>query len=90
MAHKLKPQDEGKRLVTPSGDVVGVLERIEDEQIYVCPDPDLLTGYGSWICGTIQNVRSFRLDEGSVAEIDSDRVVLEQERSERSRVKSVH
>lgn len=85
----LKPQDEGKPLVTPRGDIVGVLDRMDGETAYVRPNEDLLAGYGSWIGGSIHDVESFRLDEGSIAKIASDRIVLGGNDVERSSGNSV-
>lgn len=89
MVHKLGPRDEGKPLVTPYGDVVGVLDRIDAETAYVRPNPGLLSGYGSWIAGSIGDVESFRLDEESVAEVTNDCVVIAQDTTEHSRVKRI-
>ncbi len=86
MARRLKPHDEGKALVTPRGDIVGVLDRIHAGTAYVRPTPGLLSGYGPWISGSIQDDKMFRLDEESVAEIASDRVVIERDSTEPSHV----
>lgn len=89
MVRGLQPRDEGKSLVTPGGDTVGVIERIDAGKAYVCPTPGLLTGYGSWICGTLGDGRSFQLDEAAVAEIECDCVVVERGTARRSRPKRV-
>lgn len=85
MVRKLAPRDEGKPLVTTGGDVVGVLERIDAEAAYVRPRPGLLTGYGSWIGGSMDDVESFRLDETAVRGVESDCVVIGTDAAERSR-----
>lgn len=89
MVRRLKPQDEGKRLVTPRGDLVGVLDRVQGGTAYVRPIPGLLSGYGPRIAGSIQDVESFRLDEESVADIVGDRVVIERDTTESSRVMNI-
>lgn len=76
MVRRLKPRDEGKPLVTPRGDVVGVLDRIDARTAYVRPNPGLLSAYGSWIAGPIGDDTVFRLDDESVTEIADDRVVV--------------
>lgn len=89
MAHKLNRQDEGKPIVTPHGDTLGVLDRVDAGNAYVRPNPGLLAGYGSWITGPMRDVESFRLNEESVAKIDSDRVVIKEDTTLPSRFKGL-
>lgn len=80
--HDSTDATQTRRLVTPEGDRVGTVERIRDGEIYVRPDPDLLAGYGSWLCGSWEDGAPFRLDDAAVAGIDGDAIVLRERESD--------
>lgn len=90
MAGRLSPEDEGKLLVTRSGDIVGVVDTIDEGTAYVRPNPGLLSGYGSWLAGPVQECSPFRLDDSAVAAIDSDRVVIGRDAARQSRLQDIN
>jgi hypothetical protein len=71
------PDDEGKRVVTPVGDSVGIVERVSGGAAYVRPRPGLVDCVGSWLNGCFDATDCYRLKEESVAEVHDDTIVLE-------------
>lgn len=70
------PEDEGKDLVTPDGDVVGSLVRVRGGDAYVEPIPGLLEGLGSWLTGTWDECEAFPLNPEHVV-VRETRIVLD-------------
>lgn len=77
MVQEFEPEDEGKRVVTTDGSVVGSVVEIRDGEAYVLPRPGLLDGCGSWITGTWSEKRAFSLDQRNVDAVREDEVVLD-------------
>ena len=75
-AHRLTPSDEGKPVVTPDGDVVGTVGRVEAEGVFVRPRTELLRGCGSWVAGPWERGEEFRLDCGAVVGVTERKVVI--------------
>ena len=75
-AHRLTPSDEGKPVVTPDGDVVGTVGRVEAEGVFVRPRTELLRGCGSWVAGPWERDEEFRLDCGTVVGVTERKVVI--------------
>ncbi|MFO7926471.1 MAG: hypothetical protein ACQET5_12890 [Halobacteriota archaeon] len=70
------PEDNGKQIVTPRGDVVGSIVRVRGGEAYVAPTAGLLEGCGSWLTGTWDEHDAFALDPGCVDAVLEDRIVL--------------
>jgi hypothetical protein len=66
--------DEGKRIVTTDGDVIGSVVRIEAGDAHVRPKPELWEGCGSWIMG--YRCGAFRLNEEHVESITDERIII--------------
>ena len=75
-AHRFTPSDEGKPVVTPDGDVVGTVGRVEPEGVFVRPRTELLRGCGSWVAGPWERGEEFRLDCGAVVGVTEREVVI--------------
>lgn len=73
MTGTLTAADEGKPVVTPAGEIVGRIVRIDDA-VFVRPCPELVAGYGSLLTGCWDSVDCLRLDESAVATVDDDTV----------------
>lgn len=65
------PEDEGKRVVSPNGEVVGEVVRTENGTAFVRPQPELVAGYGSRLTGCWDPSELFALD-GSEVTTDPD------------------
>lgn len=75
MGHpQLRSNDEGKKLVTPDGSVLGRVTRIRDGTVYVRPKEGLLVGCGSWI--SCREDDTFELDCSQVRKITETAVLL--------------
>ena len=85
MPGEFKSNDRGKRVVTSEGDVIGLVERIEDGEAYVRPKRGILGGCGSWITDPKTAVETFPLDRRVVAEITDTEIHLEGIRDESRR-----
>lgn len=70
------PENEGQRVVTPRGEIVGRVERVRDGDAYIAPPPGLLDGIGSWVAGPWSARGPFRLDRARVAAVEEDEIVL--------------
>lgn len=60
--------DEGKRVVTHDGDVVGEVVRTENGTAFVRARPELLAGYGSRVASCWDPSDVFALDESAVSD----------------------
>jgi len=69
--------DEGKRVVTTAGDVVGTVLEIERGVAHVRPEPDLFDGYGSWISSYWDPEGAYELDREAVRAVTGNRVVID-------------
>jgi hypothetical protein len=76
MARTLRRDDEGKRVVSPDGSVLGAVATVEDGLVYVAPKPGLMDGWGSWICGPSCD-EAFPLDRDVVVDVQDETVVVE-------------
>jgi hypothetical protein len=70
------PEDDGKQVVTPGGDVIGSVVGVRGGDAYVAPTPGLLEGCGSWLTGTWDGCDAFALDPECVDAVLEDRIVL--------------
>lgn len=77
MIDRFRTEDEGKRVTTPEGDVVGSVVVVRGGDAYVVPTPGLLAGCGSWLTGTWEDCDVFTLDPRRVAAVEEDRIVIE-------------
>lgn len=64
-------EDEGKRVVTTSGEVVGEIARTADGTAFVRPNRELVACYGSRITGCLNPDELLPLD-GSVVTLDGE------------------
>lgn len=78
-------EDAGKRVVTPDGDVVGSVVRVESGDAHVRPMPGVLAGYGSWMAGPWNERGVYRLDAGKIDRVTDDEVVIDVAETEASR-----
>ncbi len=76
MAHPLCSEDEGKRVVTTDGVVVGSVARVAPGCVHVEPRSGLLAGYGSWLHSPWCSATPFRLDGRAVARVTDETVVV--------------
>lgn len=74
MSCTLSAADDGKRVLTSDGELLGWLECTDDGTAFVRPRREYVTGYGSLLTGCWDRVDSFRLDESAVAAVE-DRAV---------------
>lgn len=74
MSGALTPADDGKRVVTPEGQVVGHIECADDGTMLVRPCPELLTNYGSLLTSCWDPDDAFRLDESAVDAVEDGAV----------------
>ncbi|MFB6142829.1 MAG: PRC-barrel domain containing protein [Halorientalis sp.] len=77
MIEAFTPADEGKRVVTADGTVVGSVVRVEAGDAYVRPRPGLLLGCGSWISCPWDEDEPFALERAAVSTVRESEVVLE-------------
>lgn len=70
------PEDEGKRVLTATGEVVGDVDLVKAGRAYVKPEPGLFDGRGSVIHSRWEGTDHFPLDEHRVEEVTNDAVVL--------------
>jgi hypothetical protein len=73
------PEDEGKRVVTASGEVVGEIARTEDGTAFVRPRRELVACYGSLITGCLDPEELLPLDASTVTLDDEGRVRIDPE-----------
>ena len=72
----LSSRDVGKRLETEDGDLLGWVDSVEGEGVYVKPKPELIDCYGSWITGLWSCSECYRLRNEYVEEVDEESVRL--------------
>lgn len=75
--HRLDSTDEGKRVVTTNGDVIGEITRIHDGDAYVAPRSGLVCGLGSWIACPWDETEQFVLDRDRIARVADEEIVLD-------------
>ncbi|QKY22000.1 PRC-barrel domain containing protein (plasmid) [Halolamina sp. CBA1230] len=78
-ATEFTPEDEGKRVVTTSGDVVGEVVRCEDGTAFVRPRRELVVGYGSRLTGCWDPSELFPLDGSAVVADAEGRIQIKPE-----------
>lgn len=78
-AIEFTPEDEGKPVVTESGDVVGDVVRCEDGTAFVRPRRELVAGYGSRLTGCWDASELFQLDASAVVPDTSGRIKIKPE-----------
>lgn len=76
MTRSFTSADEGKRVVTPGGDVVGAVARVDPNAVYVRPREELLRGCGSWLAGPWEGTELFELDCETVVRVTDREVVI--------------
>ncbi|GAB7095430.1 hypothetical protein JCM30237_25830 [Halolamina litorea] len=76
-APALTRADEGKRVVTTDGEVVGHIDRTEADGVFVRPRAELIAGYGSLLNSCWERMGSFRLDESAVTAVEEDAVRIQ-------------
>lgn len=75
MSRGFTPTDEGKRIVTTDGEVVGAVENIRNGVAYVRPKRGLLGSCGSWISDAKMD-EVLPLDSREIAEITDSEIRL--------------
>lgn len=78
MAHRFSRKDEGKRVVTPSGDVIGRVTRTRDGAAFITPDSALLAGYSSRLGIAWDERRAYPLDDTQVESVIDEKIVLKE------------
>lgn len=73
---RLTPADEGKRVVTATGEAVGTVARVDESAALVRPRKGLLDGCGSWLSSPWCDSGPFELDAAAVVRVTDDAVVL--------------
>lgn len=76
MSANFTPRDEGKRIVTGDGELVGFVARVRDGEAFVSPAPPLLAGYGSWLSCPWEKCEPFHLDGRQVSAVTDDAIIL--------------
>lgn len=76
MVTSFEKADEGKPVVTASGDVVGAVRTVQDGIAYVEPRDGLLAGCGSWLTSSWDD-RVFALTDDAVDTIEATEIRLE-------------
>lgn len=76
MAHQFNRKDEGKRVVTPSGDVVGRVTRTRDGGAFIMPKSGTLAGYGPRLGRDWDEHRVYPLDDSQIQSINEREIVL--------------
>lgn len=77
MTRSLRSADEGKRIVSPDGAVLGSVAAVRDGNVYVRPRSGLLEGWSSWICGPQCEGSLFPLDDRAVVGVESEAIVVD-------------
>lgn len=78
MTRRFDQTDEGKPVVTPSGDVVGRVTRTRDGAAFVTPTWGTLAGYGARLGNAWDERQDYRLDETEVDSVVDEGVVLKE------------
>lgn len=73
---RLTPADEGKRVVTATGEPVGTVVRADGSTPLVRPREGLLDGCGSWLSSPWCDAASYELDAGAVVRVTDEAVVV--------------
>lgn len=73
---RFESDDEGKRVLTAGGDVVGFIDRVRHGTAYIEADPGLFKGTGSMVFGPWSPAGPLPLDGEYVESVDEDAVVL--------------
>lgn len=74
MTGRLTRADDGKRVVTPDGDVVGYIECADDGTVHVRPCPEFVEHYGSLLTSCWDPTERFQLDESAVTAVEESAV----------------
>lgn len=77
MTDMLTRADDGKRVVTSDGRVVGHIECTDDGTVLVHPCPELVTNYGSLLTSCWKPNDCFRLDESAVTAVEEGAVRIQ-------------
>lgn len=73
---QLTDADEGKRLVTESGDEVGIITEVRGGTAYVDPDPGVFDSIKSKLGWADVDEETYPVSGDDVAEVTDDRVRL--------------
>lgn len=68
--------NDGKRVITGDGHVVGHVTAIEEDAVYVTPRSGLLTGRGPWIGNQWLESEPYTLNTEEIASVTEDAIVL--------------
>jgi hypothetical protein len=74
MSVALTPDDDGKRVLTPDGRVVGHIDCTDDGAVLVRPCPEFVAHYGSLLTSCWNRDEGFRLNESAVTAVEDDAV----------------
>jgi len=69
--------ERGNRVVTTDGTPIGRVARVDDDGLYVHPDPGLLLGCDSWLVPSWTESEEHRVEAGRVVGVGDATVVLE-------------
>lgn len=77
MSNTLTTADDGKRVLTPDGEVVGWIECSDDGMVLVRPCPEFVANYGSLLTSCWDPEDCFRLDESAVTAVEEGAVRIQ-------------
>lgn len=76
MTHAFDEINDGKRVVTGDGHVVGYVSDIEEDAVYVTPQSGLLNGRGPWIGNQWLENDPYTLNTDEIDSVTEDAIVL--------------
>lgn len=77
MSELLTTADDGKRVVTSDGRVVGWVKCTDDGTALIRPRPELVANYGSLLTSCWDPDDYFRLDESAVTAVEESAVRIQ-------------
>lgn len=72
MSRPLRPDDEGKPIVTVDGERIGSVEQVRDGHAFVRAEAGLLAGCSSWLTGGWAEDCLYPLDVEAIDSVDRD------------------
>lgn len=76
MARDFNADDEGKRVVTSDGDMIGTVDRVSGSTAHVTPDQDLTQSIRRRLGWTEEGEDTYELQQSNVDRIDDDEIRL--------------
>lgn len=76
MVREFTTEDEGKKVMTNDGDMVGTIEQIDQNKAHVRPDSDLSSSIRQRLGWAKDNEEMFALDQSHVRSFAGDEVHL--------------